>query len=59
MNMKKIWDGINMNQRKELIVAVYNSDIFFIMYGAESWDNLPEGVQRRMERLHDVFEARK
>lgn len=57
--MEKIWNGINMNQRKELIVAVYNNDTFFIMYGSRNWDELPAGVQRRMERLHDVYEARK
>lgn len=57
--MKKIWNGISMNQRKELIVAVYNSDVFFAMYGNRNWDELPDGVQRRMERLHDVYEARK
>ena len=57
--MKKIWDGINMKQRKELIVAVYNSDVFFTVYGSRKWDDLPAGVQRRMERLHDVYEARK
>ena len=56
--MKKIWNGINEKQRKELIVSVYNSDIFFIMYGNRTWDELPYGVQRRMERLMDVYNAR-
>lgn len=56
--MKKIWNGINEKQRKELIVSVYNSDIFFTMYGSRTWDELPYGVQRRMERLMDVYNAR-
>ena len=56
--MKKIWNGINEKQRKELIVSVYNSDIFFTMYGNLTWDELPYGVQRRMERLMDVYNAR-
>lgn len=56
--MKKIWNGINEKQRKELIVSVYNSDIFFTMYGDRTWDELPYGVQRRMERLMDVYNAR-
>ena len=56
--MKKIWNGINEKQRKELIVSVYNSDILFTMYGNLTWDELPYGVQRRMERLMDVYNAR-
>lgn len=56
--MKKIWNGINDKQRKELIVAIYNSDILFAMYGNRTWDELPYGVQRRMERLMDVYNAR-
>ena len=56
--MKKIWNGINEKKRKELIVSVYNSDIFFTMYGNRNLDELPYGVQRRMERLMDVYNAR-
>lgn len=56
--MEKIWNGINAKQRKELIVSVYNSDVFFTMYGNRTWDKLPYGVQRRMERLMDVYNAR-
>lgn len=56
--MEKIWNGINEKQRKELIVSVYNSDIFFTMYGNRNWDELPCGVQRRMERMMDVYNAR-
>lgn len=57
--MRKIWNGINQKQRKDLFVAVYNSDVFFTMYGNRNWDDLPAGVQRRMERLMDVYNARK
>lgn len=57
--MEKIWNEINMKQRKELIVAIYNSDVFFTMYGNRNWDDLPAGVQRRMERLMAVYNGRK
>ncbi len=57
--MEKIWNGISQKQRKELIVAVYNNDVFFTMYGNRNWNELPAGIQRRMERLYDVYESRK
>ena len=56
--MEKIWNRINAKQRKELIVSVYNSDIFFTMYGNRTWDELPYGVQRRMVRLMDFLNSR-
>lgn len=56
--MEKIWNEINENQRRELIVSIYNSDILFVMYGNRTWDELPYGVQRRMERLMDVCNAK-
>jgi hypothetical protein len=52
--MEKIWNEINENQRRELIVSVYNSDVLFVMYGNRTWDELPYGVKRRMERLTNV-----
>ena len=56
---KNVWDGITEKQRRKLIVSIYNSDIFFSMYGSRTWDDLPDGIKRRLNRLMDVCENRK
>jgi hypothetical protein len=59
MDIKTVWNGINQQQRKDLIVSIYNSDVFFIMFGSRPWDELPAGIQRGLRRLWDVYKARK
>ena len=59
MDIKTVWNGISQKQRKDLIVSIYNSDAFFIMFGSRTWDELPAGVQRGLQRLWGVYKARK
>lgn len=59
MDIKTVWNGINQKQRKDLIVSIYNSDAFFIMFGSRTWDELPDGIQRGLRRLWDVYKERK
>lgn len=59
VKMENIWNGISESQRKKLIVSIYNSDIFFSMYGSRTWDDLPDGIKRRLNRLMDVYKKDK
>ena len=57
--MENIWNGISETQRRDMIVSIYNNNIFFSMYGDRAWADLPDGIKRTLNRLMDVYENRK
>lgn len=59
VKMEDIWNGVTETKRRDLIVSIYNSDIFFSMYGGRAWADLPDGIKRSLNRLMDVYENRK
>lgn len=58
--MRQIWNNGTEEQRRDLLKSIYGDCyVMFASACSEDWDHIPYGVQRRLERLGDVYKARK
>lgn len=52
--MREIWNKGNAKQRADLLKAIYGSNNFSYM-GEKKWDELPYGVQARVESIYNEY----
>ncbi|EKS4345199.1 hypothetical protein QB607_003203 [Clostridium botulinum] len=52
--MKKLWNGVNFDKRKELLNSIYGNSLNYMTN--YEWNELPYGIQKRLETLKTLFD---